>query len=128
MKGDYILSVGDSAESWARSVGKLLTIPSDCEKLLIDLSEIRPAGERLSGYGWISSGDETLADAFKKITDILNLRSGELLNEIDILDVVNLLGTTLSSRRSAEIALMDIENVLAPEFIMAKKDHWLHRP
>lgn len=128
VKGDYILSVGDSAESWARSVGKLLTIPSDCEKLLIDLSEIRPAGERLSGYGWISSGDETLADAFKKIADILNLRSGELLNEIDILDVVNLLGTTLSSRRSAEIALMDIENVLAPEFIMAKKDHWLHRP
>lgn len=128
IKGHYILSVGDSAESWARSIGKILTLPADCEKLLIDLSEIRPAGERLAGYGWISSGDKTLADAFEKICTVLNGKEGDLLDEIDILDILNLLGTTLSSRRSAEIALMDIDNALAPEFILAKKDHWIDKP
>lgn len=128
IKGHYTLSVGDSAESWARSIGKILTLPADCEKLLIDLSEIRPAGDRLAGYGWISSGDKTLAEAYQKICDVLNLREGNLLDEIDILDIMNLLGTTLSSRRSAEIALMDIDNELAQHFIMAKKDHWIDRP
>jgi len=128
VKGEYVLSIGDSAESWARSVGKLLTLPADCTKLQLDFSEIRPAGDRLSGYGWISSGDRALAEAYEKICDVLNLREGSLLDEIDILDIMNLLGTTLSSRRSAEIALMDIDNELAQHFIMAKKDHWMHRP
>ena len=128
LKGHYILSVGDSAESWARSVGKLLTLPADCEHLKLDFSEIRPAGERLTGYGWISSGDKTLADSYEKVCEVLNGKKGDLLDEIDILDILNLLGTTLSSRRSAEIALMDIDNALAPEFILAKKDHWLDKP
>jgi adenosylcobalamin-dependent ribonucleoside-triphosphate reductase len=128
VKGEYVLSIGDSAESWARSVGKLLTLPADCTKLQLDFSQIRPAGDRLSGYGWISSGDRALAEAYEKICDVLNLREGSLLDEIDILDIMNLLGTTLSSRRSAEIALMDIDNELAQHFIMAKKDHWMHRP
>ena len=128
LKGHYSLSVGDSAEGWAKSVGKLLTLPADTQKLELDFSEIRPGGERLSGYGWISSGDATLAEAYEKICDILNLRQGKLLDEIDILDLMNLLGTTLSSRRSAEIALLDIDNEKAHEFIDAKKDHWMHRP
>ena len=128
VKGQYILSIGDSAEGWAKSIGKLLTLPPNCKELRLDFGEIRPAGERLSGYGWISSGDGTLAEAFQKICDILNLRHGKLLDEIDILDLMNLLGTTLSSRRSAEIAILDIDNDRAHEFIDAKKDHWIHRP
>lgn len=126
--GEYVLSIGDSAESWARSIGKLLTLPSDCKKLELDFSEIRPAGERLEGYGWISSGDKTLAEAYERITGILNKASGRLLDELDILDIMNLLGTTLSSRRSAEIALLDIDNPMAADFIVAKKDHWIDRP
>jgi len=127
-KGHYTLSVGDSAEAWAKSIGKLLTLPADATNLKIDFSEIRPGGERLSGYGWISSGDGTLAEAYEKIAGVLNNRNGELLNELDILDLLNLLGTTLSSRRSAEIALLDIDNEMAHEFIEAKKDHWIDRP
>ena len=127
-KGHYSLTVGDSAEGWAKSVGKLLTVPADCVGLIIDLSNIRPAGQRLKGYGWISSGDATLADAYENIAKILNKSNGNLLNELDILDLLNLLGTTLSSRRSAEIALLDIDNEMAHDFIEAKKDHWIDRP
>jgi len=127
-QGHYTLSVGDSAEAWAVSIGKLLTIPADATHVMLDFSEIRPGGERLSGYGWISSGDGTLAEAFEKIAGVLNSRYGQLLNELDILDLLNLLGTTLSSRRSAEIALLDIDNEMAHDFIEAKKDHWIDRP
>ena len=128
LQGHYILTVGDSAEGWAQSIGKLLTLPADTKKLKLECSESRPGGERLSGYGWISSGDATLADAYQSIAKILNAKAGVLLDEIDILDILNLLGTTLSSRRSAEIALLDVDNPMAHEFIMAKKDHGIDKP
>ena len=120
------ISIGDSAESWAKAVGKLLVGKKKADVLELDFSQIRPAGERLKGYGWISSGDETFAPALARIADILNRKAGSLLDEMDILDIMNHLGTTLSSRRSAEIALMDAENPKWKEFALAKKDFWLH--
>jgi ribonucleoside-triphosphate reductase (formate) len=100
------LSIGDSAEAWAKSIGKLLAYKGKASKLILDLSQLRPAGQRLSGYGWISSGDESIGKAFSAIISILNKKSGQLLAKMDILDVMNWLGTVLSSRRSAEIALV----------------------
>ena len=122
----YYLRVGDSAEAWAKAVGKLLAMKDRVDAIVLDFTEIRAAGERLKGYGWISSGDETISSAFVRICDILNARCEQLLTRMDILDVLNHLGTTLSSRRSAEIALMPVTDAEADEFIMAKKDFWLH--
>lgn len=124
--GTWTIKVGDSAEAWAKSVGKLLAHPHPAHKLVLDFSEIRPAGERLKGYGWISSGDEAIARAYSAIAEILNKRAGSLLTRIDILDIVNWLGTVLSSRRSAEIALFNYGEDEWEEFAVAKKDWWLH--
>ena len=41
----------------------------------------------------------------------------------DILDIVNWMGTILSSRRSAELALMPNSNKYWREFALAKRDH-----
>lgn len=120
------IKIGDSAEAWAKSVGKILALKSPIDRLILDFSEIRPAGERLKGYGWISSGDETISVAFTKICELMSKRAGQLLSRIDVLDLLNHLGTTLSSRRSAEIALMPINDPEVDEFISAKKDFWLH--
>jgi adenosylcobalamin-dependent ribonucleoside-triphosphate reductase len=120
------LQVGDSAEAWAKSIGKLVAMKDRVDRVVLDFSSIRAAGIRLKGYGWISSGDVTISKAFVKIAEILNKRSGQLLTKIDILDVMNWLGTTLSSRRSAEIAVMDAHDSEAEEFMLAKKDFWLH--
>lgn len=122
----YYLKIGDSAEAWAKAAGKLFAMKSVVDYIVLDFSEVRAAGERLKGYGWISSGDETITIAFGKICEILNKRAGELLSRIDILDVLNHLGTTLSSRRSAEIALMPVSDPEVDDFISAKKDFWLH--
>jgi len=120
------IKIGDSAEAWAKSVGKILALKKPIDRLVLDFTEIRPAGERLRGYGWISSGDETISIAFTNICKLMNKRAGQLLTRMDILDLLNHLGTTLSSRRSAEIALMPIEDSEVDEFISAKKDFWLH--
>ena len=124
----WSVSVGDSAEAWAKSIGKLLAFKEPVDKIILDFSEIRPAGERLSGYGWISSGDDTISIAFKAIAELLNKRAGQLLTRSDILDVMNWLGTCLSSRRSAEIAVMPYGSKEWKEFAVAKKDHWEHNP
>jgi ribonucleoside-triphosphate reductase (formate) len=123
--GTWTISVGDSAEAWAKSVGKLMAHPYPAEKLVLDFSQIRPAGERLKGYGWISSGDAAIAKAYEAIFHILNRRAGSLLTRIDILDIVNWLGTVLSSRRSAEIALFTYGEDEWQEFAVAKKDWWV---
>ena len=120
------IKIGDSAEAWAKSVGKILALKAPINRLVLDFTEIRPAGERLKGYGWISSGDETISIAFANICKLMNKRAGKLLSRMDILDLLNHLGTTLSSRRSAEIALMPIEDNEVDEFITAKKDFWLY--
>lgn len=120
------LTVGDSAEAWAKFVGKVLAGKRKADVLVLDFSQIRPAGERLQGYGWISSGDLTFAPALERIVALLNARAGTLLTRIDILDVLNHLGTTLSSRRSAEIALVPFGDPEWKEFAKAKKDFWVH--
>jgi adenosylcobalamin-dependent ribonucleoside-triphosphate reductase len=59
------------------------------------------------------------------IANILNRRAGSLLTRIDIMDVVNWLGTILSSRRSAEIALFEYGEAEWQDFAIAKKDWWV---
>lgn len=121
----WTIKVGDSAIAWAKAVGKLIAGKFPARKLILDFSEIRPAGTRLKGYGWISSGDEQIAKAYKAIAKILSDRADQLLTRIDILDIVNWLGTILSSRRSAQIALFEYGQPEWEEFAMAKKEWWL---
>jgi ribonucleoside-triphosphate reductase len=119
--GVWTIRIGDSAEAWAKSIGKLLAGKFQARKLVFDLSQIRPAGGRLKGYGWLSSGDESIAKAYPAIAGILNRRSGSLLSKLDILDILNWLGTVLSSRRSAEIALCEYGSAEWYEFATAKE-------
>ena len=122
----WTLQVGDSAEAWAKSIGKLMAGKYPADTLVLDFSQLRPAGERLKGYGWISSGDAAISTAYVAIANILNGRADSLLTRMDILDIVNHLGTILSSRRSAEIALFDYDQPEWEEFAVAKKDWWLY--
>jgi ribonucleoside-triphosphate reductase len=125
--GVWTINIGDSAEAWAKAVGKLVAHPhTAAHKLVVSTEEIRPAGERLKGYGWISSGDDALVKALEAIFHILNRRAGSLLTRIDILDIANWLGTVLSSRRSAEIAIFEYGQDEWQEFAVAKKDFWVN--
>lgn len=118
------LIIGDSGIAWAKAAGKILAMKKQVDVVVLDFSEIRPGGKPLRGFGWISSGDEQISESFKKIAEILSTKNGQLLSRIDILDVMNWLGTALSSRRSAEIALVPAEDPEADEFSLAKKDYW----
>lgn len=125
----WTIKFGDSAEAWARAIGKLaIHRYPNVDRLVLDFSAIRGAGHRLEGYGWISVGYKSLADACLKIANIFNKRVGTLLTEIDIHDILNLLGTVLSTRRSAEIMLMDYHNPRWKTFASMKDKYWEHHP
>lgn len=120
--GVWTISVGDSAEAWAKSIGKLMAGKHKAHKLVLDFSEIRPAGNRLKGYGWVSSGDASISEAYPAISEIMNRRAGNLLSKIDIVEIMNHLGTVLSSRRSAEIMLVDFASDEWEEFATMKSN------
>ena len=124
--GTWTLRVGDSAQAWAKALGKML-VPSrrGARKLVLDFSEVRGRGGRLKGYGWICNGYEPLAKAMTAVHRILNSKAGELLDELDVGDVHNLWGEVLSSRRAAEILFIDSYNPMRDEFIACKDDYWL---
>ncbi|MBS4169062.1 ribonucleoside-triphosphate reductase, adenosylcobalamin-dependent [Parachlamydia sp. AcF125] len=121
----WTIKIGDSATAWAKAVGKLMAGKFPAKTLILDFSEIRPAGERVKGYGWISAGDVPMSKAFKAIATILSNRADQLLTRIDILDIVNWLGTLLSTRRSAQIALFEYGQPEWEEFATFKKEWWL---
>jgi ribonucleoside-triphosphate reductase len=122
--GVWTIQVGDSAEAWAKAIGKLAAGKAKVDELVLDFSQIRPAGQRLAGYGWICSGDEQFAVALEAIAGIFNEAAGKLLTSIQILDVCNWVGTILSSRRSAELALMEYDNDDWEIFAQAKLNHF----
>lgn len=123
---EWTIKIGDSAESWAKSVGKLLAGKFPADSLILDFTNIRPAGTRLAGYGWISSGDAAIAAAYSRIAKILSQKAGQLLSRHDIHDILNWLGTILSSRRSSEIILFPYGVDGWKKFATFKKDFWLH--
>jgi len=122
----WTIRIGDSAEAWAKSIGKIVAGKYPADRLLLDFSELRPAGLRLSGYGWISSGDEAISTAYKRICQIMSKKAGQLLSRHDIHDIINWLGTILSSRRSSEIILYPHGEIGWQHFSTFKKDFWLH--
>lgn len=121
-KAVWEVVVGDSAEAWAKSFGKLVAMKKRVDIVRLNYREIRAAGMRLKGYGWISSGDSDLSVAQTAICKILNDRVGQLLRHMDILDMLNHMGTVLSSRRSAEIAVLPVTNPEIDAFISAKRN------
>ena len=120
----WTIKVGDSSSAWAKSAGKLVAGKYHAKKLVLDFSLVRGGGGRLKNYGWISSGDAQIAKAYLAIAQILNGAAGRLLTRIEILDILNWLGTILSSRRSAEIAVLAHGEPEWQDFALAKKDMW----
>jgi len=123
----WTIRVGDSAAAWAKAGGKMFS-PRHAKKLRLDFGNVRGAGGRLKGYGWVANGYAPFAKALVAIHNILNESAGNLLDEIQIIDVVNWWGTVLSSRRAAEIALLDLHNPRAGEFARMKREYWKHNP
>lgn len=82
---------------------------------------IRGKGELIKTFGGVAAGPGVLVDGVTDICGVLSGRSGKKMRSIDVLDICNLIGRIVVSgnvRRSAEIALGDVDDTL---FLKAKR-------
>jgi ribonucleotide reductase class II len=102
--------VGDSRDGWVKSYQSLLEIASDERfsnrvEVTVDVSDIRPAGEPLKGFGGVAN-PVRLPDLYTRCAAILNKAVGRQLNELEcclLIDEAAVVVVAGNVRRSAGI-------------------------
>lgn len=81
-----VLVVGDSRKGWVKAYRKLIELACDPQghdvKLIIDLGNVRPAGEKLKGFGGTANPIK-LKEMFEKIAKLLNKAVGRQLTAVE---------------------------------------------
>jgi adenosylcobalamin-dependent ribonucleoside-triphosphate reductase len=118
---DADIIVPDSRQGWKRLLHAVLKSYFDTGKsFTYSTILIREFGAPLKTFGGTASGPGALIDGIADICKVMQNREGKKLRSIDVLDICNIIGRIVvsgSSRRSAQIAIGDPDDVL---FIRAK--------
>ncbi|MGE5657197.1 MAG: LAGLIDADG family homing endonuclease [Actinomycetota bacterium] len=81
------IQVGDSRQGWVNSYQTLLELSTDEQfsgtvEVVIDLSDVRPAGEPLKGFGGVANPIK-LQELYQRCAEILNKAFGRQLNSVE---------------------------------------------
>ncbi len=126
-KDDYVYyRLPDTREGWVLANAHLIDqhfAPFNKDKkLVLDITDIRPYGAKIHGFGGTASGPMPLVEMLLDINSVLNNRAGKYLTAVDATDICNLIGKTVVAgnvRRSAEMALGSSDD---QDFIKMKQD------
>ena len=113
--------IPDNKEGWADALSLGMKTWAEGKDIEFDLSQLRPAGARLSTMGGKSSGPEPLRQVLAFSRRKILERQGRRLRPIDAHDIICKIGECVVSggvRRSAMISLSDLDD---PEIRDAKK-------
>ena len=117
---DFI--VPDSREGWISLLRKTLNAHFNTGKSFTYSTVcIRGKGVAIKSFGGTSSGPEELCAGIGEINKLLNSRAGKKIRPIDALDIMNIIGSVVVSgnvRRSAQIALGDMDDL---QYLNAKR-------
>ena len=116
---DFI--VPDSRAGWGELMKRLFTAAFEGKDFTYSTVLIRPMGAPLKTFGGTASGSTALVAGIDDIMGVLNARAGNKLRPVDVLDICNILGRVVvagSARRSAQIALGDVDDL---RFLKAKR-------
>lgn len=118
---DADIIVPDSRNGWRRLLHSVLKSYFDTGRsFTYSTILIRQFGAPLKTFGGTASGPQALIDGIEDICKVMQNREGKKLRSIDVLDICNIIGRIVvsgSSRRSAQIAIGDPDDVL---FLRAK--------
>ena len=122
------IHVGDSRNGWVMSYQKILELSSsdgftgDVE-VVVDLSDVRPAGEKLKGFGGMANPVK-LPGLYNRCATILNKAIGRQLNSVEcclLIDEAAACVVAGNIRRSAGMRQFDSQDELAAA---AKDNLW----
>ena len=118
---DADIIVPDSRQGWRRLLHSVLKSYFETgSSFSYSTMLIREFGAPLSTFGGTASGPGALVDGIADISKVMENRAGKKLRSIDVLDICNIIGRVVvsgSSRRSAQIAIGDPDDIL---FLRAK--------
>lgn len=118
---DADIIVPDSRQGWRRLLHSVLkSFFETGRSFTYSTILIREYGAQLKTFGGTASGPGALIDGIDDISKVMQAREGKKLRSIDVLDICNIIGRIVvsgSSRRSAQIAIGDPDDVL---FLRAK--------
>ncbi|NJN86912.1 MAG: ribonucleoside-triphosphate reductase, adenosylcobalamin-dependent [Leptolyngbyaceae cyanobacterium SL_7_1] len=130
IEGDRVrLQVGDSRQGWVKSYQTLLELSADkrftgAVEVAIDLSHVRPAGERLRGFGGVANPIR-LPGLYERCATILNRAIGRQLTPVEcclLIDEAAACVVAGNIRRSAGMRQFDSEDEQAKT---AKENLWM---
>jgi ribonucleotide reductase class II len=130
VEGDrVVIRVGDSRQGWVMSYQSLLELSTDerfsgTVNVTIDLSHVRPAGERLRGFGGVAN-PVRLPGLYNRCAAILNKAIGRQLNSIEcclLIDEAAACVVAGNIRRSAGMRQFSSDDQLAAG---AKENLWM---
>ncbi|MEM9091767.1 MAG: ribonucleoside-triphosphate reductase, adenosylcobalamin-dependent [Cyanobacteria bacterium P01_F01_bin.53] len=122
------IRVGDSRQGWVKSYQTLLELSSDDRftgdvEVTVDLSDVRPAGEKLKGFGGVANPVK-LPTLYERCALILNKAIGRQLNSVEcclLIDEAAACVVAGNIRRSAGMRQFASDDVLAAS---AKDNLW----
>jgi ribonucleotide reductase class II len=122
------INVGDSRQGWVKSYQTLLELSTDEQfsgsvQVFIDLSDVRPAGESLKGFGGVANPVK-LSELYHRGAAILNKAVGRQLNSVECCLLIDEAAITIVAgniRRSAGIRQFDSNDELGAN---AKTNLW----
>ena len=130
IEGEQVqIKVGDSRRGWVDSYQKLLELGSDERfesdkiSIVIDLSNIRPAGESLKGFGGMANPVK-LKDLYPRVAKIISKAKGRKLTSVECCLLIDEAAVTIVAgniRRSAGMRQFSSNDSLAAG---AKENLW----
>lgn len=115
------LRVADSREGWAEALGKIIDAHYEGKQdLVVDISDIRPRGAAIVGFGGTASGPTPLVTMLTKVNEILNRRVNDYVTPTEWGDVVQLIGTCVVAGNVRRTALILIGDQDDKEYIESK--------
>jgi ribonucleotide reductase, class II len=125
---DVLIYVGDSRQGWVKSYQTLLELSTDERfsskvNVIIDVSDVRPAGEALKGFGGVANPVK-LPELYSRCAAILNKALGRQLNSVEcclLIDEAAVVVVAGNVRRSAGMRQGASEDDL---FAGAKENLW----
>ncbi|MBW4644341.1 MAG: ribonucleoside-triphosphate reductase, adenosylcobalamin-dependent [Goleter apudmare HA4340-LM2] len=123
-----IIHVGDSREGWVKSYQTLLELSTDERfsgevQVLVDISDVRQAGETLRGFGGVANPIK-LPELYQNCASILNKALGRQLNSVECCLLIDQAAVTIVAgniRRSAGIRQFRADDQLGAN---AKDNLW----
>lgn len=137
---DAIIEVGDSRQGWVNAYQEIIDIaymkspyifyglnPNSSKtrilKVVLDLSNIRPYGERLNGFGGVAN-PSYIGNMFINIVNILNNSFGRKLNVLEVMLILEEAAKNTVSGNIRRVAGMKQGNPENVDFTTAKDNLW----